>query len=157
RQLDPKRRVRFEIIGRMQCRGDRVLLRIVLENLLGNAWKYTARRDEAHIVFDSELIEGATVYRVADNGTGFDMSLADDLFQMFRRLHAASEFDGTGIGLATVQRIIRRHGGRIWAESERGAGARFFFTLWDGPALDVVASTPSSPTDKTRSFLIKTG
>jgi len=134
RQLDPKRRVRFEIIGRMQCRGDRILLRIVLENLLGNAWKYSSRREEAHIVFDSELVEGTTVYRVSDNGTGFDLEMADELFQIFRRLHSASEFDGTGIGLATVQRIIRRHGGRTWAESERGAGARFFFTLWERPA-----------------------
>lgn len=157
RQLDPKRRVRFEILGRMQCRGDRILLRIVLENLLGNAWKYSSRRDEAHIVFDSELVEGVTVYRVSDNGTGFDMSMADDLFQIFRRLHSANEFDGTGIGLATVQRIIRRHGGRIWAESERGAGARFHFTLWDQPALELESRPPSIPADTMRSVIIKTG
>ncbi len=157
RQLDPKRRVRFEILGRMQCRGDRILLRIVLENLLGNAWKYSSRREEAHIVFDSELVEGVTVYRVSDNGTGFDMSMADDLFQIFRRLHSANEFDGTGIGLATVQRIIRRHGGRIWAESERGSGARFHFTLWDRPALDLDARPPSIPAESTRSVIIKTG
>lgn len=157
RQLDPKRRVRFEIIGRMQCRGDRILLRIVLENLLGNAWKYTSRRDEAHIVFDSELVEGVTVYRVADNGTGFDMEMAGELFQIFRRLHTASEFEGTGIGLATVQRVIRRHGGRIWAESERGAGARFYFTLWDRPALGADAMAARIPAEPTRSVIIKTG
>ncbi len=157
RQLDPKRRVRFEIIGRMQCRGDRILLRIVLENLLGNAWKYTSRREEAHIVFDSELVEGVTVYRVADNGTGFDMEMAGELFQMFRRLHTASEFEGTGIGLATVQRVIRRHGGRVWAESERGAGARFYFTLWDRPALAADPVARQVPSDTTRSIIIKTG
>src|SRR5690606_24105244 len=139
-------------------RGDRILLRIVLENLLGNAWKYSSRRDEAHIVFDSELVEGVTVYRVSDNGTGFDMGMADELFQIFRRLHSANEFDGTGIGLATVQRIIRRHGGRIWAESERGAGARFLFTLWDRPALDLDARPPSIPSGSDdRQVIVKTG
>lgn len=157
RQLDPERRVRFEIVGRMQCRGDRILLRIVLENLLGNAWKYTSRRDEARIVFDSELVEGVTVYRVSDNGTGFDMSMAGDLFQIFRRLHSASEFEGTGIGLATVQRIIRRHGGRIWAESEHGAGARFSFTLWDRPALELDTRPPSIPAETGRPAIGRAG
>lgn len=145
RQREPERQVAIELQPRMQCRGDRVLLRIVIENLLGNAWKYSSQTPDARIAFDSELVDGVTIYRVSDNGTGFDMCFADQLFQIFRRLHSANDFPGTGIGLATVQRIIRRHGGRVWAESEPGNGARFYFTLWDEPTLDRAARLPIIP------------
>jgi signal transduction histidine kinase len=109
--------------------GDRRLLRIVLENLLGNAWKYTSRRPEADVEFGCERRSGLTVFYVRDNGAGFDASAADRLFQPFQRLHSASEFPGSGVGLATVQRIIARHGGEVWAASSPGEGATFFFTL----------------------------
>jgi light-regulated signal transduction histidine kinase (bacteriophytochrome) len=107
---------------------------MVLDNLLGNAWKYTAKRADAEISF--ELIEqnGKPVFLVADNGAGFDMRFADRLFGVFQRLHSSSEFQGTGVGLASVRRIVRRHGGDIWAEGQVGNGARFYFTLGDGPA-----------------------
>jgi signal transduction histidine kinase len=102
---------------------------VVLENLLGNAWKYTGREAEARIEFGMEEAGGETVYFVRDNGTGFDMSQADRLFNPFRRLHDEAEFEGTGIGLATVRKIIERHGGKVWAEGEVGKGAVFYFTL----------------------------
>jgi light-regulated signal transduction histidine kinase (bacteriophytochrome) len=101
------------------------MLRIVLENLLGNAWKFTAKHDLAQIWFGAD----AGVFYVRDTGAGFDMAYADKLFAPFQRLHAANDYDGTGVGLATVHRIITHHGGRIWAESEVGSGATFYFTL----------------------------
>jgi len=104
-------------------------LQVVLDNLLGNAWKHTMARDEAVIEFGSAEIDGNTAYFVRDNGTGFDMSDADKLFIPFQRLPAGEEFKGFGIGLATVERIIHRHGGRVWAEGEPGKGATFYFTL----------------------------
>ena len=113
----------------MSVQGDPTLLRIVLENLLGNAWKYSAKVAQARISFESSLHGGRTAYRVRDNGAGFDMRFADRLFGVFQRLHSASDFEGTGIGLASVQRIVRRHGGEIWAESEVNRGASFYFTL----------------------------
>jgi signal transduction histidine kinase len=112
--------------------GDRTLLALVLQNLLGNAFKFTARVAAARIEFGAEPGEGgAPVYRVRDNGAGFDMRFADKMFGLFQRFHSANEFPGTGVGLATVQRIVRKHGGRIWAESQPGQGATFFFTLWE--------------------------
>jgi light-regulated signal transduction histidine kinase (bacteriophytochrome) len=102
---------------------------MALENLLGNAWKYSARASAAQIRFETTQRDGRTVYCVSDNGAGFDMRFADRLFGVFQRLHSASDFAGTGVGLASVRRIIRRHGGEIWAESEVGQGARFYFTL----------------------------
>lgn len=114
----------------MHVRGDRALLRIALENLLSNAWKFTRGRENARVEFMVEQDgDGAPVYVVRDNGAGFDAANARSLFQPFQRFHAQVEFPGSGVGLATVQRIIRRHAGRVWAEGEPGRGARFYFTL----------------------------
>lgn len=116
--------------------GDAGLLRVVLQNLLGNAWKYSSKRADAEISVGQTMnAAGQAVFFVKDNGAGFDMAHADKLFQPFQRLHNAADFAGTGIGLATVSRIIERHGGRIWAESVPGAGATFFFTLPEGPVV----------------------
>lgn len=142
RASDPQRAVTIHIEPHLACRGDRVLLRMALFNLLENAWKYTARREDAHIAFDSVTLYDTLVYRVSDNGAGFDMRYADRLFDLFHRLHGQADFKGTGVGLATVQRAIRRHGGRIWAESAPGEGARFQFTLWDESAAPAVAAQP---------------
>jgi signal transduction histidine kinase len=100
-----------------------------MENLLGNAFKFTRRKDETEIEFGSVLREGRRVLFVRDNGAGFDMKFAGKLFGPFQRLHAATEYPGTGIGLATVHRILLRHGGIIWPEAEQGKGATFYFTL----------------------------
>jgi signal transduction histidine kinase len=126
---EPARKVHFMSTQCESVEADRRLLRIVLENLLGNAWKYTSRRDDAEVEFGCERSDGHTVFFVRDNGAGFDPQAADRLFQPFQRLHSTSEFPGSGIGLATVQRIVARHGGDVWARSEPGKGATFFFTL----------------------------
>jgi signal transduction histidine kinase len=131
RRLWPDREITFEVMPEMHVLGDPTLLRVVLENLLGNAWKYSAGRKPARIVFERSTTEPAT-YTVRDNGAGFDMRFADRLFGVFQRLHSASDFPGTGVGLASVRRIVRRHGGEIWAESEPDKGAAFHFTLPQG-------------------------
>jgi DNA-binding response OmpR family regulator len=132
RVADPQRAVSVTIEEGVIANGDAGLLAIVLENLLGNAWKFTANREHASIVFGSDLQRGVRTYFVRDNGAGFDMAHAAKLFEPFQRLHSRGEYEGTGIGLATVQRIVNRHGGRIWAEGQVDGGATFFFTL--GPS-----------------------
>ncbi len=134
RAADPQRVASVVVQPGMTAEGDRTLLRVLLENLLGNAWKYTGRRPEARIEFGRTGTGPEAVWCVADNGEGFDMRYADRLFGVFQRLHGAAEFPGTGVGLATVQRIVRRHGGRVWAESEPGRGSRFYFTLGETAA-----------------------
>lgn len=126
---EPGRKVTFTIADGMSVNGDPQLLRVMLENLLGNAWKYTCRRDTAVIELGMTEVEGKSACFVRDNGVGFDMTHVDSLFTPFQRLPGAGEFEGHGIGLATVQRIIQRHGGRVWAEGEAGKGATFYFTL----------------------------
>jgi signal transduction histidine kinase len=125
----PERRVRFAAQEGVVAFGDANLLAVALENLLGNAWKFTSRRDEAAIEFGAVARNGGVAYYVSDDGAGFDPRYADKLFGPFQRLHSSEEFEGTGIGLATVQRVVHRHGGRMWAEGEVGEGATFFFTL----------------------------
>jgi signal transduction histidine kinase len=129
RRAAPDRDAEVDIEPDLLTRGDPTLLRLVLENLLGNAWKYSARSPRAHIVLASVQHGGRTAYVVRDNGAGFDMRSADRLFGLFQRLHSASEFPGHGVGLASVKRIVRRHGGDIWAEADIGRGAAFYFTL----------------------------
>ncbi|HEX5773466.1 MAG TPA: ATP-binding protein, partial [Geomobilimonas sp.] len=126
---EPDRRVTFRIADGISVNGDAKLLRVVLENLFGNAWKYTANRGEAVIEFGVTDSDGTAACFVRDNGTGFHMADAEKLFIPFQRLPGAGEFKGHGIGLATVERIIRRHGGRIWAEGEPDKGATFWFVL----------------------------
>jgi len=129
RLREPGRRVRIELMPGLTTQGDPGLLRIALDNLLGNAWKYTGGRPEARIEFGATTEEDGLVYFVRDNGAGFDMKYAGKLFNAFQRLHTQDEFPGTGIGLATVQRIVRKHAGRIWAQAVVGEGAVFCFTL----------------------------
>jgi light-regulated signal transduction histidine kinase (bacteriophytochrome) len=126
---DPCRRVEVSVAEGALCHGDPGLLRQALTNLLDNAWKYSGKRERARIEFGVERHDGETVYVVRDNGAGFDMDQAHRLFGTFERLHDDKEFQGTGIGLATVQRIIELHGGRVWAEGVEGEGASFYFTL----------------------------
>jgi signal transduction histidine kinase len=132
-QRDPARKVEFVIPALAETEGDFRLLRIVLENLLQNAWKYTSGHETARIEFGAEAQDGRTVYFVRDDGAGFDFRSADRLFQPFQRLHSKAEFPGNGIGLVTVQRIIHRHRGQVWAQGEVEKGATFFFTLGAAP------------------------
>ncbi|MHB1141072.1 MAG: PAS domain S-box protein [Sulfuricaulis sp.] len=129
RRQDPQRDAEFAVTPELRAQGDPRLLRIALQNLLDNAWKFTRGKAGVHIVFGVVQDENKPAYFVRDNGVGFDMAYANKLFGAFQRLHDTREFPGTGIGLATVQRVIHRHGGRIWAESAVGEGTTFYFTL----------------------------
>ncbi|WP_219851704.1 sensor histidine kinase [Methylibium rhizosphaerae] len=129
RQREPQREVRFEAMPELVTSCDAGLLRVVLANLLGNAWKYTSRQAQAYIAFGAATQPDGRTYFVRDNGVGFDMEHAGRLFKPFQRLHAAAEFPGSGIGLSTAARIVRRHGGRIWALAAAGEGATFHFTI----------------------------
>jgi light-regulated signal transduction histidine kinase (bacteriophytochrome) len=129
RATDPGRAVEFEIEDGLVARADGSLCEVLLQNLLGNAWKFSAGESPARISFGRADVDGRSVYRVSDNGVGFEQKYAGCLFRAFERLHAPGEFPGTGIGLATVGRIVSRFGGECWAEGEVGRGASIFFTL----------------------------
>jgi light-regulated signal transduction histidine kinase (bacteriophytochrome) len=126
---DPARRINFHIQPRLTATGDDRLLRLVVENLLSNAFKFTRKREVAEIHFGSVQQNGRRVLFVRDNGAGFNMEYASKLFAPFQRLHAVTKYPGTGIGLATVYRILLRHRGKIWAEAEEDKGAVFYFTV----------------------------
>ncbi|MGZ9029846.1 MAG: sensor histidine kinase [Burkholderiaceae bacterium] len=135
RAQDGGRAVDFVVAPNLRTDGDSTLLRLVLQNLLGNAYKFTGKNHVARIEFGVRTDGSGPAYFVKDNGAGFDLRFAEKLFGLFQRLHSANEFPGTGVGLATVQKIIRRHGGRVWAEAvpapSDGHGATFYFTLWE--------------------------
>lgn len=142
REREPEREVETHIQEKLLARGDPLLLSVVIQNLLGNAWKFTSLQPLARIDVGCETGEdGEAIYFVRDNGAGFDMAYADKLFGTFQRLHSSTDYAGTGIGLATVKRVIDRHGGRVWAEAAEGQGATFYFTLGavvvDSPAVAV--------------------
>jgi light-regulated signal transduction histidine kinase (bacteriophytochrome) len=143
KKAEPGRQVEFVIAENAKHVADERLLHAALENLIDNSWKFTRRNPRARIEFGITVLDGETAYFVRDDGAGFDMKYADKLFTPFKRLHNADEFPGTGIGLATVKRIIHRHGGRIWFEAEKGKGATFYFTLGQQ------VSYAGRPTDKT--------
>ncbi len=129
RKTDPSRQVSFVVQPDLFCYADPGLMRVVLDNLLGNAYKFTGKKSDARIEFGSCEREGEQAFFVRDNGAGFNMDYAQKLFGAFQRLHGTDEFSGTGIGLATVQRIVHRHQGKIWAEAKEGMGANFYFTI----------------------------
>jgi light-regulated signal transduction histidine kinase (bacteriophytochrome) len=131
-EANPGRRIDFDVEPGLVATGDARLLDIALTNLLENAVKFTAPRERAMIEFGHRAIDGEPAFFVRDNGVGFDMAYASTLFGAFQRMHSLSEFPGSGIGLATVQRIVRRHGGRVWAEARVDRGATLHFTLGAG-------------------------
>jgi signal transduction histidine kinase len=129
REAQPERDIEFRIEERLEAKADPRLVQVIFENLFGNACKFTSKRDSAYVEFGKTRHNGSSAYFVRDNGAGFDATYASRLFGAFQRLHGAAEFPGTGIGLATVQRIVHRHGGEIWAEGAVEKGATFYFTL----------------------------
>jgi light-regulated signal transduction histidine kinase (bacteriophytochrome) len=140
-KTEPGRRVEFLILDGITAEGDPVLMHVMIANLIGNAWKFSAKREQARIEFgvldrgmaddkfETQKPKPETVYFIKDNGAGFDMAYSDKLFGVFQRLHSNEEFEGTGIGLAIVKRIVTRHGGRVWAESKPGEGTAMYFAL----------------------------
>lgn len=144
RKTQPERQVGFTIAENVTATGDERLLRVVMQNLLGNAWKYTGKHARARIEFGVKDEDGKPVFYVRDDGAGFDMAYVDKLFGAFQRLHRRGEFPGTGVGLATVQRIIHRHGGRVWAEGTVEKGATFYFTLGDTFSHQLSASSDAT-------------
>ena len=136
KQAEPERDVDYLIANGVVANGDPNLLRVVLDNLIGNAWKYTGTSEKAVIEFGVSDINGVRTYFVRDNGTGLDMANAKQIFTPFKRLPGAEKQKGFGIGLATVERIILRHGGKVWAEGELGKGTCFYFTLSAGTQLE---------------------
>lgn len=128
-ETQPERQVEFSVQEGIEVQGDYRLLHIVLENLLGNAWKFTSTHSSAHIEFGLQQQEEIPVYFIHDDGAGFDMKYSQKLFGAFQRLHTVNEFPGTGVGLATVQRVIHKHGGNVWAEGEVEKGSTFYFTI----------------------------
>jgi PAS domain S-box-containing protein len=147
REQEPDRRVEVLIEDTPRAQGDVRLLTDVMENLLGNAWKFTSRTQHARIVFGGQSWpNGSYLYHVKDNGAGFDPAYAYKLFGPFQRLHTTAEFEGTGIGLAMVRKIVSRHGGRVWAESQPGEGASFYFTLNENAPARVVRDAPAKAT-----------
>jgi len=127
--LEPNRRVKLHFADGLLVNGDPNLLKMVMENILSNAWKFTSKQEEVVIEFGVKEVAGKPAYFVRDNGAGFSMEYGEKLFEPFHRLPGTDEYKGHGIGLATVKRIIKRHGGKVWAEGEPGKGATFYFTL----------------------------
>ena len=126
----PERKVQWGVQEGLSIRGDKTLIHVMMQNLLGNAWKYTAKSPRAEIKFHHQAVNGkAAIFCIEDNGCGFDMQFKDKIFQPFQRLHTDQEFEGTGIGLATVNRVVHRHAGKIWAESTPEKGSRFYFQI----------------------------
>jgi len=126
---NPDKAVNVNVNPNIMGNGDPGLIGVVMANLMNNAWKYSQKSEQINIMFGAEDKNGETVYYVKDNGVGFKMQYADKIFTAFQRLHSSKDYEGTGIGLATVQRIIHRHGGQVWAKSEPDKGATFYFTL----------------------------
>lgn len=129
KNAEPARHTEFLIQQNVRANADPRLMHIALENLLRNAWKFTSKKKMCRIEFGTTISDGRTVYFVRDNGTGFDMKFSQTIFQPFKRVHSDKEFGGTGVGLSIVQRVIGKHGGKVWAEGEINVGAVFFFTL----------------------------
>jgi light-regulated signal transduction histidine kinase (bacteriophytochrome) len=140
-KANPGRHIKVSVAADLNVNADPKLMQIALENLLSNAWKFTSRQEDATIEIGTKIQEDQQVYYIRDNGAGFDMNYASKLFGAFQRLHSNDDYPGTGIGLATVQRIISRHGGRIWAESAVGKGATFLFTLQNAMVLGGIADS----------------
>jgi light-regulated signal transduction histidine kinase (bacteriophytochrome) len=150
RQTEPDRSIQIDIQPKMRISADPVLLRSIMDNLIGNAWKFTARTPNARIEVSLVTRDGIPVCRVRDNGAGFNMTHATNLFKPFHRLHRAEEFPGTGVGLTTVERIVRRHGGKVWVEAREGHGADFYFTLEPAPSPGPGGPQPEESRDNGR-------